>query len=220
MTIQEETLKIYLKNQKLYTHRKMYLPKIKIKIPDKDTIRDVVDETGKEFIGSFFETYKGELFSGTRPTSNSKPLQSSDTLESNFPTNQEVTFKIEFTPPTEKQLADGKFKRYFLQDRRTKNIAEITKEKFDNLEPNLYTQKASLDWTLTPPAKDVYFNGVTFDGAETKNRQAVQQASQTVEGLQQYVQDYAQFVPESKISGDKTTPPPESNTGFDIPSPS
>lgn len=198
----------------------MYLPKIKIKIPNKDTIKNVVDETGRQFVGSFFETYKGELFSGTKPTSDSKQLQSSDTLESQFPTNQESIFKVEFVPPTDKQLADGTFKRYFLQDRRTKNIAEITKEKFDNLEPNLYTQKVSLDWTLTPPAKDVYFNGVRFEGAETKNRQSVQQASQTVEGLQQYVKDYTQFVPESKISEDKTTPPPVSNTGFDIPSPS
>lgn len=198
----------------------MWLPKIKINIPGRDTIGNIVDETGKEFLGSFFETYKGELFSGTKPSAESKPLESLDRLEAEHGDDKTSIFKVEFVPPTEKQLADGTFKRYFLQDKRTKNIAEITKEKFDNLEPNLYTQKVSLDWTLTPPAKDVYFNGVRFEGAETKNRQSVQQASQTVEGLQQYVKDYAQFVPESKISGDKTTPPPESNTGFDIPSPS
>jgi len=198
----------------------MYLPKIKIKIPDRDTIRDVVDETGRQFVGSFFETYKGELFSGTKPTSDSKPLQSSDTLESEFPTNQEASFKVEFLPPTERQLANGTFKRYFLQDKRNKNIVEITKDKFDNLETNLFTKKLAVDWTLTPPAKDVYFNGVRFDGAETKNRQAIQQASQTIEGLQDYIKDYAQFVPESKIAGDKTTPLPKGNTSFDIPSPS
>lgn len=198
----------------------MYLPKIKIKIPDRDTIKDVVDETGRQFVGSFFETYKGELFSGTRPTSESKPLQSSDTLESQSPTNQEPTFKVEFVPPTDKQLANGTFKRYFLQDKRNKNIVEITKDKFDNLETNLFTKKLAVDWTLTPPAKDVYFNGVRFEGAETKNRQTIQQASQTIEGLQDYIKDYAQFVPESKITGDKTTPHPERNTSFDIPSPS
>jgi len=198
----------------------MWLPKIKIKTPDKDAIGNVVDETGKQFLGSFFETYKGELFSGTKPTSDSQPLESLDRLEAEHGDDKTSIFKVEFVPPTEKQLANGTFKRYFLQDKRTKNIVEITKGKFDNLETNLYTQKVSLDWTLTPPAKDVYFNGVRFDGAETKNRQTIQQASQTIEGLQDYIKDYAQFVPKSKIAGDKTTPTPKGNTTFDIPSPS
>ena len=198
----------------------MYLPKIKIKTPNKADIGNMVDEAGKEFLGNFFETYKGEFFSGDRPSSNSKPLESLDRLESEHGEDATSIFKIEFTPPTEKQLADGKFKRYFIQDKRTKNIAEITKQKFQNLDTNLSTRKLSVDWNLTPPAKDVYFNGVRFEGAETKNRQVIQQASKTIEGLQDYIKDYTQFVPESKITGDKTTPPPKGNTSFDIPSPS
>lgn len=198
----------------------MYLPKIKIKIPDRDTIGNMVDEAGRQFLGSFFETYKGEFFSGTKPSSDSQPLESLDRLEAEHGDDVTSIFKVEFVPPTEKQLANGTFKRYFLQDKRNKNIVEITKDKFDNLETNLFTKKLAVDWTLTPPAKDVYFNGVRFDGAETKNRQAIQQASQTIEGLQDYIKDYTQFVPESKIAGDKTTPPPKRNTSFDIPSPS
>lgn len=198
----------------------MYLPKIKIKKPNKTVLNDMIDTSGIPFVGDFFETYKGEYFSGTKPSSNSKPLIYKNSIESNFPTAQDSTFKTEFTPPTEKELANGTFKRYFIQDKRNKNIIEVTKEKFDNSEKNLFTTKVSLDWTLTPPAKDVYFNGVRFDGAETKNRLAVQSTSKTIEGLQDYIKDYAQFVPESKIRGDKFNPPSERNTSFDIPSPS
>lgn len=198
----------------------MYLPKIKIKTPNKADIGNMIDTAGKEYQGNFFETYKGEFFSGDKPSSDSKPLESLDRLESEHGEDDTSIFKVEFVPPTDKQLANGTFKRYFLQDKRNKNIVEITKEKFNNLETNLFTKKLAVDWTLTPPAKDVYFNGVRFDGAETKNRQAIQQANHTIEGLQDYIKDYAQFVPESKITGGKTTPPPKRNTSFDIPSPS
>ena len=198
----------------------MWLPKIKIRKPNKGEIADVVDAKGNEFLGEFFQTFKGEFFSGDKPTSNSQPLQAKDTFESNSPYNNPNNFKPEFTPPTGKELANGSFKRYFLRDKANKNIVEITKQRFQNFRPTLYSEVVAIDWVLTPPAKDVFFNGVKFEGAETKNKRTIEEVSKTFEGLDQYIENYSQFVPESNISGDKTTPPTESNTTFDLPSPS
>ena len=199
----------------------MYLPKIKIKKPDSGKFNSILDEKGREYLGDFFETFKGEVFSGKKPSSKSKKLTPLKETESeNIQSSNVPKFKPEFTPPTDKQLTDGTFKRYFLRDKSRKNIVEITKQRFDNYVPKLYTEVVAVDWILTPPAKDVFFNGVKFEGAETKNKKAIEEVSKTFEGLDQYIQNYSEFVPESNISGDKITPPTESNTTFDLPSPS
>ena len=198
----------------------MYLPKIKIKKPDSSNIGKLVDDNGNTVLEGFFETFKGEFFSGDKPSSSSKRLKDIDRFEANDPFGQQTNFKPEFTPPTSKELSNGSFKRYFLRDKANKNIIEITKQRFDNFRPTLYSEVVAVDWILTPPAKDVYFNGVKFEGAETKNKKAIEEISKTFEGLDQYIENYSQFVPESNISGDKTTPPAESNTTFDLPSPS
>tara|TARA_B100002019_G_C21050984_1_gene489257 strand:- start:72 stop:668 length:597 start_codon:yes stop_codon:yes gene_type:complete len=198
----------------------MWLPKIKIKKPDKSQIGEIVDEAGNALIGGFFETFKGQFFSGDKPSSKSKLLRDVDKAETNTLTNQPNPVKQEFNPPTEKELLNGDFKRYFIRDKRNGNIAETTKAKYQNFVPKLYLEIIAVDWILTPPAKDVYFNGMKFEGAETKNKKAIEEISKTFEGLDQYIQNYSEFVPESNISGDKTTPPAESNTTFDLPSPS
>lgn len=198
----------------------MYLPKIKIKKPDTKVINDMIDDNGNPFVGEFFETFKGQFFSGTGPSPNSKPLIFNDSMETNFPTEGESIFKTEFIPPTKKELSNGTFKRYFLQDRRNKNIVEINKSKFDNLEDNTYSKKISIDWNLKAPAKDVYFDGVKFEGSESKNKKIVIEASKTLEGLQDYIKDYAQYIPASNINFNRFNPPPKGINTFDLPSPS
>lgn len=197
----------------------MYLPKIKIKKPSKDDIGKLVDNAGNPFKGSFFETYKGQLFSGDRPTKDSIPLENQDKHESEHDDDKESVFKNEYVEPTASQLRDGKFERFFIQDKRTNNIAEVTKQKFENLNDPFYINKISLEWIISPPAKDVYYNGVKYEGAETVNKKTVKNLINEMKGLDQYIEDYAEFIPSSNIDYSRFNPPAKGINTFDLPAP-
>lgn len=194
----------------------MYLPKIKLV---KKT-GEILLPDGNTKIGEFLETFNGQFFLGSELKSDSQEVFGIDTREVNRPDTQNPKFKNEITEPSNKELSKGTFKRYFLRDKRSNNIVEIAKKDFDTTLEDLSTQKISVDWILTPPAKDVFFNGIKYEGSETKNKKNIERISEDFKGLDQYIQDYSQFIPESNIKSDKTTPPAESNTTFDIPSPS
>lgn len=194
----------------------MYLPKIKLL---KKT-GEILLPDGTKKITEFLQTFNGKFFLGSELKPDSQEVFGIDEREDNIAANQEPRFKNQITEPSVKELSKGTFKRYFLRDKRSSNIVEITKKAFDTTLEDLSTQKISVDWILTPPAKDVFFNGIKYEGSETKNKKNIERISGDFKGLDQYIQDYAQFIPESNIKSDKTTPPAESNTTFDIPSPS
>jgi len=197
----------------------MWLPRIKIKKSDTASGGTFLDENGNVYTGAFFETYAGEFFKGTKPSSNLQPLQPLDPFESQDPILDPTMFKTEFVKPSDKELTNGKFKRYFLQDTRSGNIVEIFKSKFDNLPNNLFSKKVAVDWILDGPKEDVYFNGIKQEGTGEINRKAILKAEETIKGLSDYVTDYTQFVKEQdKPLPDETAP--ASKAVFDIPSPS
>ena len=197
----------------------MFLPKIKTAIRTGNI--ELPDGTTKA--GTFIETFLGKfLFNNNKTTvdENAVEVKNIDINELKSQLNPESTFKTTLPQPNEKDLKKGSFKRYFVQDKRNKNINEVSKDKFSKFDNDIFTEKISIDWILTPPAKDVYFNGKKFEGSESKNKNTILIASQKLLGLNEYITDYAEFIESSDISLDKFKNIEGIPTGFDLPSPS
>lgn len=197
----------------------MFLPKIKtairtgnIELPD-----------GSTKAGTFIETFLGKfLFNNNKTTidENAVEVVNLDLGEITSQLNTESTFKTTLPQPNEKDQKKGSFKRYFIQDKRNKNINEVSKDKFSKFDNDIFTEKIAIDWILTPPAKDVYFNGKKFEGSESKNKNTILIASQKLRGLNDYITDYAEFIESSDIPLDKFKNIESIPTSFNLPSPS
>ncbi len=175
---------------------------------------------GTTKVTNFLETFNGKFFLGTELKSDSEEVIGVDIREDNSVANTEPIFKNEIVEPSTKELNKGTFKRYFLQDLRSKNIVEISQKAFKTTARDLSTKKISVDWILTPPAKDIYYDGIKYEGSETKNKKNIKNISKDFEGLDQYIQDYAQYIPASNIDFNRFNPPPKGINTFDLPSPS
>lgn len=175
---------------------------------------------GTTKVTNFLETFNGKFFLGTELKSDSEEVIGVDVREDNSVANAEPIFKNEIVEPSTKELNKGTFKRYFLQDLRSKNIVEISQKAFKTTARDLSVKKISVDWILTPPAKDIYYDGTKYEGSETKNKKNIKNISKDFEGLDQYIQDYAQYIPASNIDFNRFNPPPKGINTFDLPSPS
>ena len=142
---------------------------------------------GTTKVANFLETFNGKFFLGTELKSDSEEVIGVDVREDNSVANAEPIFKNEIVEPSTKELNKGTFKRYFLQDLRSKNIVEISQKAFKTTARDLSTKKISVDWILTPPAKDIYYDGIKYEGSETKNKKNIKNISKDFEGLDQYI---------------------------------
>ena len=194
----------------------MYLPKIKI----KKTSRRVNRPDGGSSISSVIETFDGRLFLGEEFSPDAQELSNSDQLETLSFSARDSIFKTQIQMPSEKDYKQGIFKRYFMQDKRTKNINEISKDTYRSMGPTIYLELLEVEWDLKPPAKDVYFKGKKYEGAESRNKKTIAKASKDIIGLSQYIRDYSQYVPKTNIKKEKFENPQLLPSSFDLPSPS
>lgn len=196
----------------------MYVPKIKYKKPEFTNGDRFTTQDGISFIGWFFENYKGLFFTGKFPSKKSKQLIELKTVkESEVLPLPVVTESIS---PTYQQLKTGTFTRYFLKDTRTNKIIEVNGNKFKEQSEFLYNKTLTLPWNITPPIEDTSINGYLLIGSATKNRNTVKKAEQIFPGISQYITDYGQFTPSSKVLEDKNKIQKQSPQSFTIPSPS
>ena len=166
----------------------MYLPKGKYK-EAKFTQGTKFTLDGKPYIGWYFETYKKQFFSGTRPSSSSELLQ---------PIEASVEDKFKFVTdtigPSLDEYNKGSFIRYILLDKRNGKIIETKRNKFDYFKKNSYIIEVTLKWELTGPADKVIVNGYEYRGTASKNEQAVKEAEKQIKGLSNFITDYKKFI--------------------------
>jgi len=169
----------------------MYLPKSKY-ITKYSTGDEFIKPDGSAYTGYYVETYKGNFYQGKEFNSDSIKLRDIRALEefklraSNFVNN---TIK-----PTEKDYKEGSFIRYFLQDKRNKQIIEVNKENFLNLKKENYTIPVSIEWILSQPLEDLNKGPYIYFGAKTQNRESVEKAEKQIKGISQFIFNYGQFV--------------------------
>ena len=199
----------------------MFLPKHKRK--DSQTIvgEPLADKvSGVLYYGPYFETSTGKKFSGVTPYSgDARELENlpedavvpgTDITIRNGKNTYDVlrkdpeAFKLKFTAPLPAHFpttipAGVSFKRYFARDIRTEKIVEISQQTFSELknrDPKYYYPNfisVEVVWVVEGSVEDTVSGAYIIPGIITQNTNAIEKASKTVPGLQEYVTDYTQF---------------------------
>ena len=168
----------------------MYLPQSKYNI--KHTIGgELIKPDVSYHVGSYVETYTGELFTGQTITKDSVPLL--NTSEEDFD-EEFVSFTNDHIQPTEIDYQRGFFKRYFLKDKRNRQIIEVKQKKFFYYYSKIYTIPLSLDWILVGQKNDIN-RGVYIDfGISTFNNESVLEGEEKIKGLSKILNNPLEFV--------------------------
>ena len=176
-----------------------YYPKNRIK-PNQSTAGGELLLDGQDYVGTYCETFTGEVFSGASPDlPDSRPLTRVQTVASPS-TNTSVTL-TQLTPhypvPTEQDYERGYFYRYFAR-RVTQPylILEISKEDYDRISgektspSEYYYSVTRLFWRLRDTAKTVG----TLLGVKETNKRLVDGQEKIFPGIAAYIGgDYTRF---------------------------
>lgn len=177
----------------------MFLPKSKYSQAKHTPGSEFVLE-GREYRGWYVKTFRNEYYTGKEITSESKKLikiTDDDNLGEVPLTSANLytdTFTPEIVEPTARERGNTFFTRYFLQDKRSKKIIEVSLRKFNDFQNITYIASAKLKWILQGPSENLIINGYQYTGAEQKNREATQALETTIPGISSYIKDYSKFV--------------------------
>ena len=176
----------------------MYLPKSKYKGPftaSGGSEAILYKDTLKPFNGQYIITFKKQLFEGTDPVNIKKELIfESEHLENLNPITDEPKPKGIVVSPTKKDYIAKEFTRYFVKDNRSGKIVEVDNKEYTKAAkyPSYITLK--LNWWLEGPAEDTKFDGITYYGAITRNKTAIDIADNRVSGIKDYLFLLDEFV--------------------------
>lgn len=202
----------------------MYLPKFKYEGSKFTSGGEyALKDTGAEYKGFYFVTYKGEVYTGPEPSlkgTNAQLLplqqveQSFGTLESEdllvydeiYNSPHEFSLKVTQEVPsyipvvTVGNTIDGFLLRYFAQNKITKEIIEISKQTYSDLDNRTvrYFYKnyniVRLYWFLNGSIEDTQNGPYKIPGIRSKNIESTKTAEKTISGLSQYLSNPLEFV--------------------------
>lgn len=176
----------------------MYLPKSKYKGPFTAAGGEnslLVKETLKPYRGKYIVTYKNQYFEGESPVDAKRELILKKDYEKNLnKKNETPAIKAYTEGPTENDYKNKKYKRYFIKDLRKGKIKEVDSKQYKLAVKYPSHQGIILEWNLSTPADDTYYNGYLYIGSASRNKQTVDTAENTMKGISNYLNDPKQFV--------------------------
>lgn len=179
-----------------------YFPKSQFKIKFTPGKQFRIATTKEEYKGFYMKTSRKSFYTGTQPSPESKELEriSFGELVSQATTAlanaalarvqaalQELTTKA-------LSLALGAILRFFIKNKKTRKIKEITRDQVNIFKNDPRYEVAEIEWTIVGPVEDQIINGFKFEGAATKNRKAVEKAETTFPGIKDYLTNYSELV--------------------------
>lgn len=190
-------------------NNKPFFPKFSYKKPKTTKGDEFIEiQTQNYYTGSYVETSTKQYFAGKTPEETGielKKIKKNKTASRLTPAGLMVGANVLFTVlqaffvkrPSASDLAKGKTKRYFVQDKKTDKIVETDEQTYNQVKLEMTNQRvAETDWILKGPAKDQVINGYPFKGAESKNQEAIQALEAQMPGISKYVTDYSFLVTE------------------------
>ena len=202
----------------------MYLPKSKYKSNLYAEPGVFVYASNKApYTGPYFENYTGKYFTGTEPSRNSKeiifepeeaspdfrtsiqglPITEYDAIRNNqeeFQLKLTEPIPVHYPNPTPQDYQRGTFIRYFLRNRSTGTILEVSKEVYKAIidkTPKYYYPgytAGGLIWRIRGPLNTVTRQGYPQAGARSINKAAVEKLEPTLPGISLYLFNLGQFV--------------------------
>lgn len=168
----------------------MYLPKSKYNVKHTKG-GELFNPNGSEYIGSYIETFTGDIYTGKQFSSSTKKLKDFRFADN---TSSPLVLKNDFIRPTDQDYINEKFNRYYIQDRRTKIIVEVNKENYKRFNALNYTISVVISWILKGPVGDINKGPYIYFGASSQNKESIVEAEETIKGLSQIVNNYGEFV--------------------------
>jgi hypothetical protein len=193
-----------------------YFPKSRVITNQKANPGQFTTPDGKDYVGLYYTTFKGESFTGANPSQGSSiPLKDyvpsnigfSNPIVENYkqlkPANVNLVDPIPFTPrPTEEDYKIGKITRYFARQRngtqfKLMEINETTYNSFINGVGNSNTalwKVVSIFWQISGPLHNEIINNITTRaGIIDTNQRILDKTEPNFIGLKQYLTDLKQF---------------------------
>ena len=184
----------------------MYLPKSKYRTGLQTAGNSLLIESTKEpYTGPYFETFSGEMYTGTSPLQKgAQKLVFNETVSEQPPElitpeqydiiRQDVEalklrvtepVNLHYPVPSEENYSKGELLRYFLRDKTIGRILEVRKDVYESIskkEIKYYYPKyelLALSWSLRNVGS---------------NRTVIQLAEKRLPGISSYLKDPSQFV--------------------------
>jgi len=167
----------------------MYIPKNKYKIK---TVYggSYIRGDGSIFNGSIIETASGAVFEGSNLLGQKRrlrPIEKEDSTGIDRPYN-------DYYGPTVDDYKNGSYIRYFTQDKRSKKITEMNQEQWLEKSKLKYINPGQLTWLLLGPIEDGKYNGISYKGTSTKNKETVDKLEKNYPGIKRFFSDTSEFV--------------------------
>lgn len=163
--------------------------------------------TGQPYVGFYIEDSRGNFIAGEVPEEKGPELAEIPQdagLTATQPTG--LLLEVLKRELTQNEIQQGSIKRYFTQDLYNSTIAEILPETyFADKQDTLRKNTLEVEWITKGPADDRLFGKYPYQGAESKNRQTIQEANKTMPGISTYISDYKYLVQEAAINTNIST---------------
>lgn len=157
----------------------MYLPKSKYTIKNaaygQFRLADSTD--GRCYVGPYIEDYLGRTFAGTDILHAEERVLVSVMEETS--SSAPVGVQVELCPLKE-DFVTGSYTRYFRQNKYSKVVEEISKDRVEEDGPY---RIVSGTWILTGSLDDVLIYGIPYRGVRYRNNEMLQEWEKEIPGL-------------------------------------
>lgn len=184
----------------------VYQPKTRVTKPKSTKGGEYIEKvSGKNYKGPYIKAYKNKYYAGSNLDQNGVELIPLGTKGSNIITPALALLFSSIQGFFKKAVnsADrerGFTKRYFIQTKKDNKIVEVSKSNYQQAQLALPNQNfATVDWIIKGPAEDKNFNGYPFEGAESKNKKAIQALEKQIPGISTFIKDYKYLVEDPVI---------------------
>lgn len=168
----------------------MYIPKNQYKV--KETYgNEIVKPDGTSFVGSYIETTAGDLYEGNTLEGSKTNLFAVELKEDSTGIDRPYN---DYYGPTVDDYKNGSYIRYFTQDKRSKKITEMNQDQWLEKSKLKYINPGQLTWLLLGPVEDGKYNGISYKGTSTKNKETVDKLEKDYPGIKRFFSDTSEFV--------------------------
>ena len=184
----------------------MYQPSTRVSKPKSTKGGEYIEKvSGKDYKGPYIKAYKNKYYAGSNLDQNGVELVPAGIGGSQIITPALALLFASIQGFFNKTLSSadkerGITKRYFMQTKIDNKIVEVSKSNYQQAQLALPNQNfATVDWIIKGPAEDKNFNGYPFEGAESKNKKAIEALEKQIPGISTFIKDYKYLVEDPAI---------------------
>lgn len=187
--------------------KEKYIPSIRTQEPRSTSGGEFVIKSTKEnYTGFYIEDFRGRFYAGKTVEETGIELEEVEKVKESLKLTGGLAgvlpLLLSFFKPKLKKgdIEKGQTSRYIIQNKNTKQISEVDKDTFFQVQDILPGFTAvEVPWVIKGPAEDKVINGYPYKGAASKNKEIIQELESQIPGISTYITDYSALVVEPEI---------------------